>query len=367
MTIIFGAQGVSPTLRGQPSNVITLQGGEQYLIPAGTWIVALGKYSCLQTFDPIPGIWRTVGGDDTLYRYVNSDGVNQRVANLTGCVVAAQVTTAGSGYTSAPTIADASGATKVATYKAIVGGAVNTSITVVNGGTGYVYQPQVIFSAPPAGAGVQATGYATISAGAITSITVTDQGAGYTSAPTITILPAPLDTVGTGGVATCVLTGAGTVTAVLVTDPGTPITSTTTVPTLTFTGGGGSGAAATALMCWTTTAYTVTSTGSGYLGNVLIQGYDVGPATSLASYTNPTIQTNFVRVRPAVYAGALGSTNLTTAGQVLYDGGIFMRVPTGYVTGGLAGGGSGGATAASAALVSFTMGTVRDEVIITAV
>lgn len=360
MTIIFGAQGVQPTLRGQPSNELTLQGGQQYLIPPGTWHVATDQYSCIQEYDPITTVWRTVGGDGSTMRYVNSDGVNRRVANLTGCVVGAQVTTAGSGYTSAPTITDNGSATKGATYLAIVGGAVNTSITVANGGTGYTYQPQIIFAAPPS-PGVQATGVATISAGVITSITVTNQGAGYTSAPVITIQNAPNDTTGKNAVATATLTGSGTVTAVLVTDPGTPIVSTTTVPTLTFSGGGGSSAAATGLMCWTTTAYTVTSTGSGYVGNVLIMGFGGTPATSAASYTNPAIQESFVRSRQAVYGGALSSTNLTATGQTLYEGGIFAGVPTGYVAG------YTGTSVTSAALVSFTMGTARSNVIITPV
>lgn len=360
MTIIFGAQGVSPTLRGQPSNVLTLQGGQQYLIPPGTWDISLDAYSVLQEYDPISTVWRIATGDGGFMRYVNSDGVNRRVANITGCVAATQVTNAGSGYTSAPTVTDNGGATKVATYLAIIGGAVNTSVTVQNGGTGYTYQPQILFSAP-ASPGVQATGYATISAGVITSITVTNQGAGYTAAPTITVQNAPNDTTGKGGVATATLTGSGTITAVLVTDTGTPITSTTTVPTLTFTGGGGSGAAATALMCWTTTAYTVTSAGSGYVGNVLVTGLGGTPSTTLSSYTNPTIQENFVRSREALYGGAISATGITTAGQTLYMPGIFAGVPTGYVAG------YTGISATSAALVSFTMGTARSTVTITPV
>ena len=140
----------------------------------------------------------------------------------------------------------------------------------------------------------------------------------------------------------------------VVTNHGTAVTS---VPTLTFTGGGyTTQAAGTAIMCFTTTAYTVTSAGSGYVGNVLVTGLGGFPATS-PSYTNTYIQSLLVRQRPASYGAGLSSTAVTTAGATLYDGGIFPGVPTGYVS---------GFSTGSAAQVSFAVGGVTDTVLLIA-
>jgi hypothetical protein len=308
-------------------------------------------YSTLQEYDPVTGIWRNIGNDaGTSFRWINSDGVNFRIANLTGCVVGALVTACGAGYTSAPVITDNGGS---GTYQAVIGGALSTTVTIVNGGKNYTYPPQIQIAAPSA-PGVQATATCTISGGAINAVTVVNQGAGYSAAPTISVMPDPRDTTGTGANLTGVLTGAGTVTAVLVTNQGTPVTS---VPTLTFSGGGyTTTAAATAIMNFTTTAYTVTSAGSGYVGNVQVTGLGGFPATS-PSYTQTYVQSLLVRQRPAFFAAALSSTAVTATGQTLYDGGIFPGVPTGYVSGFATG---------SAALVSFSVGGVTDTVLLIA-
>lgn len=325
MARIYGAPGVQPTLRGQPTNVFTLKAGEAFLIPAGTWNVETGPYSAYQEYDPITGIWRSVGGDDTRLRWVQSDGVNSRVANQNGCVVGAVVTTAGSGYTSAPTVTASSGS---AVFRAIVGGAVSTSVTVTNGGSGYTYTPIVQFDAPPAG-GVQATGYATLSGGAVASVTITDQGAGYANAPNVTFINDPRDDTGVGAAATTVLTGSNTVTAVVVTDHGTPVSG-TSVPTLSFSGGGGSSAAALAIMNWSITAYTVNSAGSGYSGTVEVSALGTGYVGTASAITNPTIQTNLVRTRKASIVAALSGVGVTSTGQTVLDGGIYTGISAAY-------------------------------------
>ena len=58
------------------------------------------------------------------------------------------------------------------------------STTITNGGTGYTSSPTVAFTAPTSG--VTATGEAVLSGGAVASINITNAGEGYTSAPTIT-------------------------------------------------------------------------------------------------------------------------------------------------------------------------------------
>lgn len=357
MGLVYGGQGVAPSARGQNTTVFSLTAGAVQLIPAGSWGIGTGLYSSLQEFDPITGIWRNIGNDSgTTFRWINSDGVNFRIANQTGTVVGALVTTAGAGYTSAPVITDS--LSTGATYIAVIGGALNTTITIANAGKNYTYPPIIQITAPAA-TGVQATATCTISGGIINAVTVVNQGAGYTAIPTISVINDPRDTTGTGASLTGTLTGSGTVTAVLVSNYG-GAGAVTSVPTLTFTGGGyTSTAAATAIMCFTTTAYTVTSAGSGYVGNVLITGLGGFPSTA-PSYTNTYIQSLLVRQRPAYYGAGLSSTGITTAGSTLYDGGIFPGVPTGYVAG------YTGTAATSAAQVSFAVGGVTDTVLMIA-
>jgi hypothetical protein len=80
-------------------------------------------------------------------------------------------------------------------------GAINQSITVSAGGTGYVAaSTTVAFTAAPAG-GTTATGFAVVTnAGVVQGVVVTNQGSGYTAAPTVTI-----SGVGTGATATATL------------------------------------------------------------------------------------------------------------------------------------------------------------------
>lgn len=366
MTTVFGGLGVSPTLRGQPSNVFSLVAGQTRLVPAGTWRISSGSSNgiigvsnaAVQEYDPISTIWRPVGGGSIggIGTYVNSDGVNYRIANLTGCVIGVNVTTAGSGYTSAPVVTDSGSSVVINSYTPIIGGLVSTSVTVTNGGKNYTYAPQILIDAPPT-PGVQATATCTVSAGAVATITIINQGAGYTNIPQVYVVPDPRDSTGTGASAQATLTGAGTVAVVLV-NPGSPIvtSATTTAPVLTFAGGGGSSAAATALMCWTTTAYTVTSAGSNISGNVLGLGYPQAIAAS--SSTNPEVQSGLLSSRPASYDVATGGGFITTTGQTVYDGGLFPGVPKGYVA---------GFATTSFAQIGFTLGTSVETVTLLAV
>lgn len=350
MPLAIGAQGVNSGLRGQATNEIALAAGASYVIPAGSWFVKAGKYATVQQYDPIMGIWVAIGSDmgagggqsASSMRYVNSDGVNFRVSNQTGCCIGALITNAGSGYTSAPTCTASGGS---AVFSCIVGGAINTSVTVVSGGTNYTYPPIVVIEAPPAG-GIPATATCTISSGAVNAVTVTNQGAGYASAPAIFFKNDPRDSTGAGASATSVLTGAGTVTGILVTDHGTAVTS---IPTLSFSGGGGSSAAATAIMCWTITAYTVVTAGSGYLGATEITGLGGFPATA-AAYTNPSTQSQLLRTRKASIQGALSGVAITATGQIVDDGGIYPGVPTAMIVT------SPIATLTTAAGINFTVG-----------
>ncbi|KRG38823.1 hypothetical protein ARC78_15200 [Stenotrophomonas pictorum JCM 9942] len=72
------------------------------------------------------------------------------------------------------------------------------------------------------------------------SVTIGTAGTGYTTAPTVAFSGGG----GTGAAATAIVSG-GAVTAIIVTNPGTGYTS---APTVALTGGAGSGAAATAVL-----------------------------------------------------------------------------------------------------------------------
>lgn len=354
MPLFFGGTGVTTDLQGNVTNVVTLEAGACYPLPNNWYETLPGKYTTIQEYDPIAQFWRGIGAGPTdgALKRIKGDGNNYRLANQTGCPVGALVTTAGTGYTTAPTISVNTGGSL---WRAIVGGAVNTSVTVSNGGTGYTYAPLVLFSVPPSG-GVQATGYCTLTAGVVSSVTVTDQGAGYSSPPTISFQNDPREgqngvALGYGAAAVATLTGAGSVTAVICIDHGTPITG-NTPPTLTFSSGS---AAATAIMCWPITAYTVSTTtaGSGYANPVILSAYGGFPATS-PSYTNATVQSGLVKTRNAMIVGAVSGTAVTATGQVVYDGGIYAGVPTMFAYGFIWGAG------AVLATLTPTMGGVTD-------
>lgn len=86
---------------------------------------------------------------------------------------------------------------------------------------------------------VSGTVYLDLTPGRVTRVAVTTPGTGYTTAPTVSFTGGG----GTGAAASAVIDTAGTVRYIVITNYGTGYT---TAPTVGFTGGGGTGAAATA-------------------------------------------------------------------------------------------------------------------------
>lgn len=366
MANTYGASGVYPSPRGQASIAWDLQGGAARLIPAGTWMLDCGPYTTIQEYDPVQSQWISPGGSGSYGDgpiYVNSDGNNYRAVNLCGCIVGANVTTAGSAYSAAtPPAVTFTNATNAAAT-AIVGGAVSTSVTVTNGGTGYVYPPMVFFDSPPVGAGFQATGYSTLTSGAVSSVTVTNQGAGYTNVPNIYFIPDPRETVGIGAAATATLTGAGTITQLIITNHGNP--NTTLQPVIAFASGS---AAAFPIMVRSIGAATLSNVGSGYSGNVIVQAFGTGYTGAANVLTNPrwssaTVVSAPVRTRTATILLVNGSSGqLTTAGQSLFDGGIFAgSAPTAVVIGTTQG---TVATVSITAVAAFTYSNPIDTILL---
>jgi hypothetical protein len=324
---------------------VALPAGDALPIPAGTYFLQVGAYSLLQWLDPITGIWRGFSSTIAKGQTIVSDGFTRRVANLTGCPVAAVVTTVGSGYSQATTTvtSNAGGST----WQPIIGGLL-TLTTISVAGAGYTVPPICIMPSCPVATGtgnsfapytpngVPATATAGIASGTVSTLTLTNQGAGYPAGFTVTLLPDPTDpniASITNAVAVFGITGAGTLAAVLCTNNGAPGTTATT---LTVTGSGGSNAAATAQMLWTAASTTVTANGAGYGAQSALFATAGGGSSATAVRTNPSIElTGFIPRQAqgvATGAGTLGS--ISTIGT-LYDSGLFLSsTPVGLVLGG---------------------------------
>jgi hypothetical protein len=354
--------GYGPKTASSPTSAINLPSGGTYVIPAGQYQLLLGAYTFLQWFDPITQLWRVFSSpaqsDSTI---ISSDGFNYRLANLTGTVVGASVTNAGTGYTNgiyppasqlgtatAPSVTFAAGGGSVlAKGTLIVGGAINSTVTITTAGSGYTLPPTLVISNPPAG-GVPATATCTISGGAINAVTVTNQGAGYTAAPTITVVNQALDTTGSGGVLTvnATLAGSGTVTAITVPINGVGMTS---VPAITFAPA--STTAATAIMCFTITAGVAQTSASNMgTGNIGFAGGNL--AATQSTNTNPAITTGLFVPRIATTG-----FNTTAGGGITFnDSGLHQTIPAGIAYAVL----SSGTISAAATAVAQTVGGVSD-------
>lgn len=143
----------------------------------------------------------------------------------------------GSGYTAAPTVALTGGGGTGAAATATISRGV-ASVAIGSAGTGYT-AASVVFSAPASG-GPRAVGTVQISGGAVTGVTVTNKGHGYgpDEVPAVTITGD-----GTGAQATAMMTGV--LEAITVTNGGSGYTG---APTVGLTGGNGTGAAAAAVV-----------------------------------------------------------------------------------------------------------------------
>lgn len=345
---------------------ITLPTGGLYVLPSGQYQIQPGPLTFVQYFDYVSQIWRNMNtpvlGNPS--QLVTSDGFSVRLANLTGTVVGALVTNGGTGYTNgiyppaaqlgtaaAPkaTVA-AGGGTNLALLNVIVGGVINTTVTITAGGKNYTNPPALVIDQPPTG-GVPASATCTISGGAINAVTVVNAGAGYSVAPKITIVNDPRDTTGTGGVLTvnATLAQSGAIAALTAADNGAGMTS---VPAISFTPA--STTAATAIMCFTATAVTwtgATNEGNGNMG-FISSAVVAGSSTT----TNPAITTGLFTPR-------LGYTGLTTTASptttTIVDGGLHQVVPNAILVG------NSNGTISGATTTTITQGGASDTSFIT--
>ncbi len=303
--------GLFPFPQQGPANadgVIALPSGGVYVFPSGNYLVQTGPQTQVQWFDPNQQVWRGVGQPDWVLNLISGDGCNYRLVNLSGVVLGALITAAGSGGTngigSVATganvvyAAPASGlAQATASGYAIVGGSVQAP-TITQAGSQFVMPPLILIDPPPPG-GIQATAYATInSAGGVATIVMQNVGAGYTGSPNFYVIPQNPGYTGgpVGGIAadpfpapglvyptnlpggsqfqpnmssagcqltSLALTGSGTLTGIGVDDYGFGYDG-THIPAVSVTGGGLAAATATAVMSMCVTSVTVTAAGAGF-------------------------------------------------------------------------------------------------------
>lgn len=357
------AQQQSAQVYGGALN-FTLKATQALHIPAGNWMVQPGAYSNVQMWDQHSYLWRNLTPAPQTPCVVSSDGANFQVVNTTGGVIGAVITNAGTGGTNGfygynqaltaitiiggSTTAGNSGCTATLSaggglLNVFVGGAISTSVTVTNGGSGFAEAPSIIV-VPPASQGAQPYIPATavvngFSGGAITSITVTNQGAGYVAAPTFLVVPQEGDTAANyqAVVLTPTLTGSGTVTAVTVASPGTAAVA--TLPTIAFAGASApASAAATALANFSIVSVAISATvGSNYGASQ--PTYTVATNTTAPPspiYTNPATQLGLIQpqAQPNIWSVcAAGGTMTGSTGTVFFGGYGFYSVPTAVVMG----------------------------------
>ncbi|NVO17722.1 MAG: filamentous hemagglutinin family protein [Rhodoplanes sp.] len=237
------------------------------------------------------------------------------------------VLTSGSGYTSVPTVTVAGAGGSGASATALLGVA---SITVSNGGSGYHYGDPVTITGP-GGSGFTGTAIVN-STGVITGVNITSAGSGYTGAITAVSV-----TSSTGSSA--VLTASLGVVGLSVVSAGSGYT---TVPTVSFSGGGGTGATAQTLA--TITSLTLTNGGAGYqnapavtitggggsggAASATLSGTTIGQATLTsggAGYTSiPVVNIwgapDITLSAPQIVVAAGAKQSLTTRGNLILQG-----------------------------------------------
>jgi hypothetical protein len=340
----------------QPNtNAITLAPGNALPVPRGTWWFEGQGLAFVQVLDPITGVWKNVSSARAGGVVVSSDGFTTRIANLTGCAVAAVVTAGGSNYVQATTTVTASSSGSL--WQAVVGGALaGTSIT--QAGSGYGIAPLVIFPAPPS-PGVPATGVATISNGSLTAITMINEGAGYPGTGVVkpAIYPNPLDpnylagSTITNAAAQVTITGAGSITAVLCTNNGAPFT---TLPTLTIAGAG-TAAAASIVQLTVLTGTSITSGGAGVNSSAFFTTSGGQPSYTPV-WTNPATELTGYVPRPAVATLALSGTTISSLSTII-DPGMFAGAPIGTIL-------QDGAAQSTAPTIALTLGGANVTVIL---
>lgn len=162
----------------------------------------------------------------------------------------------GENYSSVPTATAFGGTGSGMVLTPIVDGGSVVDLIINNPGTGYGVGDIVQVAFSGGGSDDSAVLEAMLSSGSVAALSITASGSGYGSAPTVSF------TGGGGAGATATASISGGVASLSVSAGGSGYTS---VPTVTITGGGGSGATATAVLTTgAVSSFIVTNPGSGY-------------------------------------------------------------------------------------------------------
>lgn len=217
----------------------------------------------------------------------------------------------GSNYTSAPTVTAFGGSGSGATFSASISNGAVTDVICTNPGSGYKGTDHVILVVTGGGSDAQARCTPVISSsGGVARVLITNGGTGYPANTTVSF------TGGGGSGAQAIVSSivSGVVVGVTVINAGTGYTS---APTPTITGASGSGATATADMRrGQITSVTVNSGGSGYTGAPTVV---ITPPDD----TNfPTLQAEAVAV---VTGGVVTAVNIINPGLGYTNGAIELQ------------------------------------------
>lgn len=322
--------------------------------------------------------------------------------NAAGQVVELHLTNQGAGYTSTPTITfsggGGAGASAIAYFARTF-----TAITITSAGSGYTSRPLASFSG---GTGFLGSLFCDLIPGALTSAVVSSGGSGYTSTPTATIatnllndpprialLRSALGAItgvtilyggyfsaiptisivsgGTGASLTVNSLSAGRIGSITIGSGGTGYYTTL----LTYAGGVGSGATATAaISASAVTGLALLTPGSGYTSapSVSISGGGGSGATAtaqlfasyIASLTLVTGGAGYVSAPSVSFSGgggsgAAGTTTIgassVTALTIDNPGSGYTSSPTLTFVGGGGAGAAGSATISGTSIASFSM------------
>jgi uncharacterized repeat protein (TIGR01451 family) len=346
----------------KPNVVITKRASKTSLVPgeAFSWTIDVVNTGT--------GSASSVVVTDTLPNYI----LPTQYTTATNTITTVNVTNGGSGYVTAPSVSFTGGGGSGAAGTAIISGGAVIGVTMTNGGTGYTTAPTVVFGGGTAAATAQLTPVAVSGGGAILTFNIGTLAAGTSSSITIasqvqtTNIPAG-DTTLTNSVsvvdafntaprnasasvnvtANPILTLVETATPsdrrvvyVSVTAGGTY----TTIPTVSFTGGGCSGATGTVSVTGTPGNYTVTGvtitnmgtgctsspsivfTGSGPGGATATATIGPGPGDTITYLLTATNTGNADATGVMIYDNIPSYTSWLSGGS--FTGGIVTSTPT---------------------------------------
>ena len=329
--------GPALVARMNTSFPVTLLAAQAFVLPAGQYQVNPGRYTDLQWYDTVSLRWRTYVTQPGQPATISSDGQNYRIANTTGTAIGAVITNVGANLTNGYNPVTVTPNTGNSTWGTLVGGSVNTTVTVTTGGNFSL--PPIIVWQPGSNQGapyLQPTFTANLNSnGTINTVSVVYGGAGLASAGTIQALNQPGDNYPGGANISlnATLTNSGNLTAMWPLTMGN--TGLTAVPTFTFNP---SGPAATAIMNFTVSNFTVTTAG-GNLGVsqpiAINTANGIVTATQNAALTGSDYAQGLAMPRPAWIvansgANANGNSNV---GVIVQDAGFHLQaVPVLFAT-----------------------------------